>query len=207
MKAPLRRRCGRAVAPLLVAGALAAFPTTAPAAPLPHDVNLVNGHLRVAVEYAPAELTEALWGAEGVCGLGERAAARHDDELAAADWTTLGQLVGEVAEADARRVDRAFGNADSTLVSLRARYERRWGAADERSRELRGGVGATRRGIAIMRRAVAGLAVPFDRWRTHDCGAAREGIEAAFRHTADGLRLINVGMLRLWRLAGLIPAT
>ncbi|MBS1885235.1 MAG: hypothetical protein JSS97_19975 [Actinobacteria bacterium] len=196
------------VACLAVAAVLASpSPASAAPSPLRHDLGLVNGHLRIAIEYAPEELGESLRSAELICSLGERAAGDGEADLAAADWTALGQLVDQVATGAAQRVETAFRNAGSVLGDLRARYERRWAGAPTYLRELRRGVGGTRRGIKIVRRAVAGLTTPFARWREHQCEAASRGVERTFDRVPDGLEKINVGMLRLWRLAELPPPT
>lgn len=197
---------GRLAVALCVAAALAA-PTSAAAAPnhLLHDVDRVNGHLRVAIEYAPEELGEALGTAGVVCGLGERAAMRGEAEAAKADWATLTQLVDEVGVGAKQRVQIAFANADSTLRSLRERYERRWPTDDPRRGRLRHGVHTTRLGIRFMRRAMGKLEEPFASWRAHECGAANAGVERAFRRIPTGLHLIDLGMIELWRLAGLLP--
>lgn len=202
----MKVRAPNLLASLAVAVLLAAPPPASAAPnPLRHDLGLVNGHLRVAIEFAPEELGESLRSADLVCGLGEQAAGGGEPDLASADWTTLGQLVDQVATADSRRVEIAFRNADSALADLRARYERRWTGAATYLRELRRGVGGTRRGIATMRSAVAGLTAPFASWREHECEAASRGVEAAFARVPGGLEQINVGMLRLWRLAELPP--
>ena len=200
-----RSRGRRMVAPLAVAAALA---TASPAAAAPnhflHDVDKVNGHLRVAIEYAPEELGEALGTAEVVCGLGERATTRGEAGAAASDWSTLRQLVDEFAVGAVDRVEIAFDNADSVLVSLRGRYEQRW-AGEARLGELRHGVRTTRLGIRLMRRAIDGLDGAFANWRAHECGAADAGVEKTLSRIPTGLRLIDLGMLELWRLAGLVP--
>jgi hypothetical protein len=196
----------RLVAALCAAAALAA-PATAAAAPNPflHDVDRINGHLRVAIEYAPEELGEALGTAQVVCGLGERAASRGESDAAAADWATLTQLVDEVGVAAERHVQSAFANADSMLQSLRERYEGHWAADDPRLGHLRHGVATTRLGIRFMRRAIGGFDKPFASWRAHECAAANTGVDKAFRHIPTGLRLVDLGMIELWRLAGLLP--
>ncbi|MBS1679729.1 MAG: hypothetical protein JST08_20375 [Actinobacteria bacterium] len=196
----------RLLAPLVVAAVLAA-PSIAAGAPneLRHDLGVVNGHLRIAIEFAPEELGESLRAADLVCGLGERAVSRQEADLAAADWTTLGQLVDQVAAGESRRVEVAFANADSVLRDLRKKYEGPLAGAPTRLRELRRGVRETRRGIATMRKAVDGLATPFGSWKAHECGAATQGVEKAFAPVPAGLERINVGMLRLWRLAELPP--
>jgi hypothetical protein len=196
----------RLVVALCAAAALVG-PASAAAAPNPflHDVNRVNRHLRVAIEYAPEELGEALGTAEVVCGLGERAAMRGEADAAAADWATLTQLVDEVGVGSEQRVQIAFANADSTLRSLRERYERGWSPDDPRRGHLRHGVRTTRLGIRFMRRAIGKLDQPFASWRAHECGAANAGVERAFRRIPTGLRLIDLGMIELWRLAGLLP--
>ena len=171
----------RLLAPLAVALAVV---TAGPAAAAPnqflHDLDQVNGHLRVAIEFAPAELGEALGTADVVCGLGEQAASRGEAEAAAADWSTLGQLVDGFAVGAARRVDVAFANADGVLRSLRKRYERRW-AGDPRLPGLRRGARTAHFGIQIMRRAIGGLADPFARWHAHECTAAAESVATTFR--------------------------
>jgi uncharacterized protein (DUF1810 family) len=198
----------------LPAGAIALFvalaclvPGAATAAPSPllHDIDLVNGHLRVAIETAPEELGEALGTAEVVCRLGERAVDAGEAEAAAADWSTLGQLVDRFAVGANHRVDVAFANADATLRSLRERYELRW-EGEPRLRTLRRAVHTTRQGIRIMRSAMAGLEAPFAGWRAHECAVANTGVEATFRRIPTGLRLIDLGMLDLWRLSGLLPS-
>lgn len=195
----------RLAAPIaVVAALLAAVPATA-ADPFRHDLSLVNGHLRIAIEYAPAELGESLRSAELVCDLGERALAGSEADLAAADWTTLGQLVDEVATSDSHRIQVAFHNADSVLRDLRERYERRWAGAVTQVRELRRGVARTRGGITIVRAAVTGLATPFGSWKAHECQAATRGVTDAFTRAPIGLERINAGMSRLWRLAQLPP--
>jgi hypothetical protein len=199
-------RTRRLVAPLVVAAALAT-PSGSAAAPSPlrHDLARVNGHLRIAIEYAPEELGESLGAADLVCRLGEGASSAGEADLAAADWTTLGQLVDRVATGQSRRVEVAFANADSVLGALRDKYEGRFTGATTYLRELRLGVRETRRGIATMRRLVAGLTAPFARWRAHECEAAAQGVEKTFDRAPIGLESINVGMLRLWRMAELPP--
>lgn len=195
----------RLVAPLAVVAILLAAAPAASAGRLHHDIALADGHLRIAIEYAPAELGESLRSAELVCGLGERATAGSEAELAAADWSTLGQLIDRLAARESHRVEHAFANADAVLRDLRERYERRWAGASVHLRELRRGVAASRRGIAIMRVAVRQLERPYGSWKAHDCDAASAGIAKAFAHAPVGLEQINVGMLRLWRLAELPP--
>jgi hypothetical protein len=202
---PLRTNRRRLIAPLAVALALAAAgPATGAPNPFLHAVDRVNGHLRVAIEVAPEELGEALGGAEIVCALGERAAAQGEAEAAAADWTTLTQLVDEVAVGSEHRVQIAFADADSTLRSLRERYERRW-AGEPRRGDLRHAAHTTHLGIVSMRSAIADLDKPFAAWRAHECAAANAGVERVLRRVPTGLRLIELGMVELWRLAGLFP--
>lgn len=185
--------------PLVALAALLVVVPPAAADQFSHDLARVNAHLRIAIEYAPAELDESLTSAELVCGLGDRAAAERPD-LASADWTTLGQLVDEVATQETRRIDVAFRNADSVLGDLRQRYERRWADSPTDLRELRRGVLATRRGIASMRSAVAGLEAPFGHWRAHECERATLAVSEALAPVGPALERINLGMLRLWRL-------
>lgn len=192
---------GLVAAAILVAAPIAAAPAAAAPNPLRHDLGLVNSHLRIAIEFAPEELGESLRTAEIVCGLGERATANQEAELAAADWLTLAQIVDQDATVELQRVETAFRNADAVLGELRGRYERRWAGAPAYRRELRRGVSATRRGITVMRTAVAGLTTSFARWRAHECEAAARGVEQSFGRAPRGLERINMGMLRLWRLA------
>jgi hypothetical protein len=195
------------IVPLLAVAALLVAAPPALAGQFSHDLARVNAHLRIAIEYAPAELDESLGGAELVCRLGDRATAEERLDVAAADWTTLGQIVDEVATQDSRRIDVAFANADSVLGDLRQRYERRWAASPTDLRELRRGVLATRRGIASMRSAIAALEAPFDRWRAHECKPATLAAAEALTPLAPALERINVGMLRLWRLTQPPPTT
>jgi hypothetical protein len=197
----------RLVAPLAVAAALTA-PSSAVGAPNPlrHDLALVNGHLRIAIEYAPEELGESLRASDLVCHLGERAASGGEASLAAADWATLGQLVDQRATAESQRIEVAFANAGSVLRGVREKYEGPLSAAPADLRELRGGVLETRRGIAIMRKVVRGLETPFGRWKAHECEAATHAVEETFSRAPIGLEQINLGMLRLWRLEELTPA-
>lgn len=198
------RRARLAIALSTAAALVAAAPAAAAPNPFLHDVNRINAHLRVAIEIAPAELGEALGTAEVVCGLGERAASRGEAEAAAADWSTLTQLVDEIAVGSEHHVQMAFADSDSMLRSLRERYEPRW-AGDPRRGHLRHGVHTTRLGIRLMRRAIGDLDKPFASWRAHECAAANTGVEKAFRRIPTGLRLIDLGMIELWRLAGLLP--
>jgi len=198
MKIIARRQVAAAI---LVAALVAAAPAAAAPSPFRHDLGLVDSHLRIAIELAPAELGESLRTAEIVCNLGERATADDEVELAAADWLTLGQVIDQDAARQSRRIETAFRAADSLLGGLRERFERSWADAPTYLRELRRGVAATRRGIALMRPAVAGLATPFASWRAHECEAANRGVEQSFYRAPRGLQLINAGMLRLWRLA------
>lgn len=186
-------------APLIAVVVLLVAASPAAAGQFNHDLARVNAHLRIAIEYAPAELDESLTSAELVCGLGDRAAAERPD-LAAADWTTLGQLVDELAIRQTRRIDVAFRNADSVLGDLRRRYERRWTDSPADLRELRGGVHSARRGIASMRSAVANLQAPFGHWRAHECERATLAVSSALTPVGPALERINLGMLRLWTL-------
>ncbi|MBN9622527.1 MAG: hypothetical protein J0H06_06160 [Actinobacteria bacterium] len=80
----IETRC--VLAPLVAAFAMA-MPTSAVAAPdlFRHDLGLVDGHLRIAIEYAPEELGESLRTAEVVCRLGEGSASRQETDMASAD--------------------------------------------------------------------------------------------------------------------------
>jgi len=201
------RTRGRLLAPLLITAAIAA-PTVAPASagaspnPFRHDVAMVNSHLRIAVEERPEAMFEAMETAETVCGLGRRATERGETEVAAADWTTLAQVVEEPAEGNAHRIDVAFANADSTLMLMERRYVENRAIPASRRTPIEHAIGQTRHGIRIMRTAVRALAKPFESWRDQECQAATLGVEEAFGRTETGLRLINAGMQGLWRLAG-----
>lgn len=193
-------RGGLAMLCIAATSLLQARPATAAPNPLRHDLALVNSHLRIAIEFAPEELGESMRAAEVICGLGRDAVLHEEPEAALADWSTLAQLVEEEAEGEARRVDTAFHNADSTLASLRERIEGRPSGAQPATSALHRGIAETRHGIAIMRVAIAGLAKPFADWRDHECSAAARGIEEAFLRAPVGLERINVGMLQLFRL-------
>ncbi|MBN9622528.1 MAG: hypothetical protein J0H06_06165 [Actinobacteria bacterium] len=88
---------------------------------------------------------------------------------------------------------------------MRERFVRRWAAVPTQLRELRRGVADTRRGIAVMEDVVGGLEAPFASWKAHECEAAKLGVAKAVTPAPTGLKRINAGMLRLWRLANPPP--
>ena len=102
----------------LASGLAAREPAVAAAAPSPYHHNLaqVSAHLRIAIEIRPAQLAEYLRSSELVCGLGERSEGRGDEPGAAANWTTLSQLVRELDRRETRAIDDAFARADSAAV-------------------------------------------------------------------------------------------
>lgn len=186
----------------LASGLAAREPAVAAAAPSPYHHNLaqVSAHLRIAIEIRPAQLAEYLRSSELVCGLGEKSEGRGDEPGAAANWTTLSQLVRELDRRETRAIDDAFARADSDLVALRERFLRAWRGQPDRVRELKRGVARTREGIRLLRQAMDTVAAAFSKWEGRDCGAAIDGIEAGIRQIPAGLDKVNLGMQRLWRL-------
>ena len=206
---PLSRRRGlRATTVALVAflALIAAAPAAAKPNPFLHDVDQINGHLRTAIEFAPEELGEALGTAEVVCGLGERAASGGEAEAAAADWSTLDQLVNGFATDAARRVEVAFAAADGGLQDLRERLRTPLAPATRASANCATAPTRPGSGSATCAARSPASRAPFAAWRAHECRVATEGVTKTFRRIPTGLRLINLGMLELWRLAGLLPS-
>jgi hypothetical protein len=200
---PLRPRRALVAAALAVAWAAAApaAPATATASPYTRGLNQAEAHLRMAIEVRPARLGEYLGSSETVCGLAEEAAARGDEAAAAADWSTLEQLVRDRGRPEAAAIDAAFGRADASLLTLRRRFSRAWRGQPERVRDLKGGVDQVRRGVSRLRRAIDAIAGSFASWEAHDCAGARARIRAGAERIPAGLVPVNQGIWRLWRLS------
>ncbi len=165
------------------------------------SLDRINVQLRLAIEIHPAALSEYMRTSEIICGLAERSEARGDGQTAQSDWSTLSQTVHELDLPTAQAIDAAFAEADSGLADLRRRYSRRW-HGQPRARELARGVARTRRGIRSLRSAVHTIAAAFPAWDRHECAAAHQGVEAGIALIPVPLQLVNLGMFRLWRLAG-----
>lgn len=189
----------------LVAMAVAVLPSSAWAgsggpSPFRHDLRRVDGHLRMAIEYGPAELGEGLIASETVCRAAERAEERGDGGQAAADWSVLSQLVEEVDRPAASWIDSAFRRADSGLRALRDKYSSAW-SDPVKIRQLRRGVTGARLGIRMMRAAMERIEGSFDAWQAHQCRAARKAIDSGVAKLPAGVEQVNRGMQRLWGLA------
>lgn len=170
------------------------------ASPFRHDLRRVDSRLRRAVEIAPVPLGEGLATSETVCDLAERAETRGDAAAAAADWSTLSQLVTELDQPAMRSVDAAILSADSALRQLRERYAPRW-PQRERVNGLRLGVARARQGTKLLGAAMAKIAGSFAAWQGRQCGAAITATEAGVAMIPSALGRINDGMRRLWSLA------
>lgn len=94
--------------------------------PFRYDLHRIDARLRMGIEYAPVELGEGLSASEAVCRLGERAQQRGDAEGAAADRSTLSQLVEELDRPAMARVEGALQRADTGLGELRDKYAAAW---------------------------------------------------------------------------------
>lgn len=182
---------------LLAASAGAAW---AEPSPFRHDLHRIDGRLRMAIEYGPAELGEGLIASETVCRAAERAEGRGDGGQAAADWSVLSQLVGEVDRPAAGRIDSAFRRADSGLLALRDKYSSAW-SDPVKIRQLRGGVAGARLGIRMMREAMERIEGSFDAWQARRCRAAKKAIDKGVAKLPAGVEQVNRGMQRLWELA------
>lgn len=197
-------RAAGVVAIALVLLATSAGTASAEPSPFRHDLHRIDGRLRMAIEYGPAELGEGLVASESLCRLAERAEARGETDQAADDWSALVHMVEEIDRVAATRIDSAFQRADSGLRALRERYIRAW-PDPAKTRQLRRGVAESRIGIQRMRAAMAVLAGAFDAWEARNCHGATDAIDAGVAQLAAGLARINRGMQRLWELA--LPAT
>lgn len=203
----MKRRKGRAawlaawVATLTVAiVASGAWAASGGPSPFRHDLRRIDGRLRMAIEYGPAELGEGLIASEALCRLAEKTEARGEAEQAAADWSALTQLVEEVDRPAAERIDSAFRRADSGLRALRGRYSRGW-SDYAKIRQLRSGVAAARTGIRMLRMAMQTVAGSFPAWQARECRAAVMAIDAGAARFPAGVDQVNRGMQRLWALA------
>lgn len=157
----------------------------------------------MGIEYAPVELVEGFSTSENVCRLAEKAEQRGDAEGAAADWSTLSQLVGELDRPAMERVDGALGRADAGLVELRKRYSAGW-SDREKVAALGRGVAQTRVGVRRLRGALEKMAQSFGAWSAHQCKAATEAVEIGIARVPAAISGINAGMRILWGLA--LPA-
>lgn len=188
---------------LSAAAALALLvPAGAAAAPshYRHDLRRLDAHLRVALEFAPEQLGEGLGTSENVCRLAAKAEAKGEVDLAADDWSTLSQLVSELDEPAARRIDGALARADSLLRQMRKRYSRAW-SDPARIGQLRAGVVRSREGIQLVQAAVAKISTSFGLWRGHQCSQATAAIEAGIARIPGAINHLNAGMRPLWELA------
>ncbi|MBK5220508.1 MAG: hypothetical protein JJE35_12100 [Thermoleophilia bacterium] len=191
-----------AVAALLVIGFLAHSAEAMAQRPSPyrHSLSRVDAHLRFAIEFGPRELGEDLRSSELVCRLGLTSEERGEAERAAADWSTLDQLVERLDMPAAAAVQGAFERAGLTLLSLREKFSAAWRGDHPRIAELRKGVAQTRRGIRAMRVAVRQIEAAFPAWNERQCNAATAAIQNGAANLPAGLELINGGMQGLWRL-------
>ncbi|HEX5983653.1 MAG TPA: hypothetical protein VFY69_05535 [Solirubrobacterales bacterium] len=193
-------RAAGAVGIALVLLAASAAAASAGPSPFRHDLHRIDGRLRMAIEYGPAELGEGLIASEAVCRAAERAEGRGDGDQAAADRSVLSQLVEEVDRPTAGRIDSAFRRADSGLRALRDRYSSAW-SDPAKLRQLRRGVAGARVGIRMMRAAMERVEGSFDAWQANRCRDARRAIDGGAAKLPAGVEQVNRGMLRLWELA------
>ena len=177
-----------------------AWATSSGPSPFRHDLHRIDGRLRMAIEYGPAELGEGLIASETLCRLAEKTEARGEADQAAADWSALTQLVEEVDGPAVDRIDSAFRRADSGLRALRERYSRSW-SEPAKIAQLRRGVASTRIGIRMLRTAMETVAKSFPAWEARECQAAVKAIDAGAAQFPAGVDQVNRGMQRLWELA------
>jgi hypothetical protein len=202
----MKRRKGRvgslAAGVAMLAVAIAASSAWAAAGPSPfrRDLHRVDGPLRMAIEYGPAELGEALISSETLCRLAEETEARGEVDQAAADWSALTQVVEEIDRPAAGRIDRAFRRADSGLRALRGKYSRSWSDV-AKIRQLREGVAGARIGIRMLRSTMEAVAGSFGDWEARECRAAVEAVDAGATRFPAGVEQVNRGMQHLWELA------
>lgn len=168
--------------------------------PFRHDLRRIDSRFRMAIEYGPAELGEGLIASEAACRLGEESERRGEGDLAAADWSTLAQMVEEIDEPAAGRIDSALRRADSGLRALREKYVDAW-PDPGKTRQLRQGVADSRLGIRLLREAMGTIEESFEAWKTHGCRAAKEAIESGGSDLSRGVDQVNTGMQALWELA------
>src|SRR5438132_151439 len=114
---PSRPVASRWVAALALVAAVAALalgavPATAAAAggrPFLHALSRLDNALRVAIEDQPEGLVMSLAASERVCWLGASAEERGEPAAAAADWSTLTQIVQLFDEPGLRGAEESFG--------------------------------------------------------------------------------------------------
>lgn len=169
--------------------------------PYRRSLNRIDAQLRLAIESRPAVLGEYMRSSEIVCGLAERSEARGDAEGSRSNWTTLSQTVEELDLPASRAVDDAFREADASLEALRKTYSARWRGQPAKVRQLARGVRQARRGVSSLRAAMGAISASFSAWNRRECAAAHDGIEAGVKRISPALDLVNLGMLRLWRLS------
>lgn len=165
-----------------------------------HDLHRIDTRLRIGIEYAPVELGEGLSASETVCHLGEGAQQRGDAEGAAADRSTLAQLVDELDGPAAARIDGALQRADTGLRELREIFSAGW-TDHAKVAQLRSGVARAREGIRRLRAAVGEITESFDAWKANQCQAATDAINTGIAHIPGAVSRINAGMRLLWDLA------
>lgn len=185
------------------AGAPAAKATTPP---FLRDVGALERSLRVAIEDKPRALAESLTASEQVCDLGSAAEAGAESAAAAADWSTLEQIVARTGEPELEMVEGEFERARRKLDNLVAAYERAWSRQSHRRRSLRGAAASTRRGIAGVEGSLKHLSAAFGGWRTRGCDAALSEIYAFRRGAAFAVETVGAGMGRLWGIAESLTA-
>lgn len=168
--------------------------------PFRYDLHRIDARLRMGIEYAPVELGEGLSASETVCRLGEKAEERGDAEGAAADRSTLSQLVDELDRPALARVDGALQRADTGLLELRDKYAAAWSDRAKLA-QLRRGVARAREGVGRLRAAMGQIAASFDAWQLSQCQAATDAINTGIAHIPAAISRINVGMRLLWDLA------
>lgn len=154
----------------------------------------------MGIEYLPVELGEGLSTSETVCSLAEKVERQGAAEGAAADWSTLSQLVEELDRPAAGRIDGALQRAGTGLLDLRRRFSAAW-PDRKKVAELGRGVARTREGIQLLRSAMEKIAEAFEAWPAHQCQAATEAIEAGIARIPSAVTRINSGMRVLWALA------
>lgn len=184
--------------------AAATAPATAAAAgpsPYRHSLLQVDGALRAAIEEAPVAVGEGLLSSEVVCNLAEAAEGRGSTEEAAADWSTLGQLVERVDAPALARLDRTLVRADTLLASLGRTFTKAWKGSAADVRRLRFGVSRARAGVKGLRRAHGRIAESLPAWAERRCETAVTAVEAGLGRVPGAVEQVNVGMGWLWALA------
>lgn len=201
---PWRWPAALAVAASLAALALGTAPLTASAAagdsPFFRAVSRLDNALRVAIEDQPEGLTKSLGASERICSLGALAEERGDAAAAAADWSTLTQVVQLLDEPGLRGVEEAFGRAASTLAGIEARFGRAW-RGQQRVKALHVRAAAVRGGIRAASAALQPLRKAFAEWIAHRCEAALAETDTSGVQISAAVGTIARGMERLWIFA------